>query len=1103
MVALLFAGAQMLSAQRTITGTVISADDNMGIPGVTVQVGGTTVGTSTDINGRYSINVPATATHLIFTFVGMETQEIVIGGQNTIDVTMTSEAIGLEGVVITGFGAIRREAFTGAVDVIGSDIIERSQTSNVTRALEGVVPGLQISGTTGQPGSGVEIRLRGVGSVNASNAPLWVVDGVPFSGGIEQINPDDIESIVVLRDAVAAALYGARGANGVILVTTRRGQGEPRINFSMTQGIVSRGIPEYNVMNAEEYYATVFTALKNRLMTPTAIGGQGLDEHTARQIAAGTQWAIDNHPTMMRAHSVMGSLAGYNIFNVPNTQLIDPLTGRVNVGDGSHRWDANWEDRLVRVAHRQEYNLSFSQGDRNNNLFASLAYLDEEGIVPNTRFSRLTARINTENQIRPWVRLELGLSGTHQTTNNVNTDGQAVMSNPFSFIRNVPQIFPFYLHDLQTGAQMFNDDGSPMWDFGNNQWYPNPSRPLDDPTGDPSDPTLARAFRPFTLGQNLVATLPLDESQSNVEGLNARFAAEFQIMEGLTFRSQASFDVRNNYSFVWMNMNYGDGYSVSGRLTRSQTKTQSMNFTQLLTYNTTIGRRHNITAMIGHDAYLLDHAFLTAQRTHFLFPTRELITGATNTNISSVKYEHRTEGFLASVNYNYDGRFFGSASIRRDASSRFHENNRWGTFWSIGGGWTISRENFMRDLTFLDVLRLRASYGAQGNDGTMLPAAQLGATGLNFAGINQNYYPWMGLLIARNNQGIPGFFPSTISNPELQWESQRMFNVGFDFRMFRRLSGSFEYYIRTNSDMLFLRQVPRSVAGLASVWDNIGTMRSSGVEFQLNYDIINSGDWRWSVGFNAAHYTDRMTKMAADDSLGIQMDGHRRIIEGHSVHEIWVLEQAGVDEFGRVLFTNAQELRGNVGVDRNGTPLSTATGAPFYAQGKTTTPLVHGGINTTVSWRGFDFSVMAAYSIGGWMVDANYNALLHGGPGWSNNNFHRDMHNAWTPDMGRVYGNDIIPGINPAFGNNWNTVTDRHIVSRSFFNLRNVTLGYTLPQEVSQRMRIQNLRVFMSLDNFWLLTARQGMDPQQAFLSTTVQRFFPTKTMTFGIQGQL
>jgi len=1082
LVALLLAGAQTLSAQRTITGTIISADDNSTVPGASVSVRGTTIGTVADINGRFTLNVPADATHLVFSFMGMETQEVEIGGRTTIDVQLTGEAITLGDVVITGFGTVRREAFTGAVDVIGSDLLDRSQTSNVTRALEGVVPGLQVFGTTGQPGSGVNVRLRGVGSVNASNAPLWVVDGVPFAGGIEQLNPDDIESIVVLRDAVAAALYGARGANGVILVTTRRGQGAPRINFRMTHGVVSRGVPEYDVMNAEEYYGALFTAMKNRLMAPRALGGQGMDEDIARQVAAGNQWAWDNHSNaFMGTHSVMGWLGGYNIFHTPHMELIDPITGRVNVGDGSHRWDADWESRLVKPAHRQEYQLSFSQGTRDNNFFASLSYLDEDGIVPNTGFTRLTARLATENQIRPWVRLELGLNATHQSTNNVNADGQGVIANPFGFIRNIPRIFPFYLHNLETGEQMFNEDGSPMWDFGNNVYYPNPGR-------------LLNRVRTRNPGFNLVATLPLESSRSNVEGLNARFAAEFTLLEGLTFRTQASMDIRNNYGYVWMNMQYGDARGVGGRLTRNQFKTQAMTFTNLLTYTRAFGR-HNFTAMIGHDAHMWDHEFFSAQRTHFPFPTNQLVLGATNQSITSIAYEHRTEGFLANINYDYDGRFFGSASLRRDASSRFHPDNRWGTFWSIGGGWTISREDFMSNLAFLDVLRLRTSYGAQGNDGTMRT--------LTASGVNQNFYPWMGMYIPRNNQGIPGFFPSTLSNPDLQWENQRMFNVGFDFRMFRRMSGSFEYYVRSNSDMLFQRPVPRSTAGILTVWENIGDMRSSGVEFQLNYDIINRGDLVWSVGINATHWSDRVTRLAPEDSLGI-ISGNFRIMEGHSVHEFWLREQVGIDEYGRVIFARSEERWGGstIGVDRN--LETTAVGdADFYAQGKTSVPIVHGGINTMISWRGFDLSVIAAYSIGGYMIDANYNSLIHGGLA-GGMNLHRDMLNTWTPDMGRVNSSTMLPQLNPAsgFDASWQ-VSNRHLVSRSFFNLRNITLGYTLPEELTRRARVDNVRVFVSLDNFWLATARQGMNPQQTFLGTTSHTFFPTRTMTFGIQGQL
>jgi len=1111
LVALLFAGAQMLQAQRTITGTVISADDNQSIPGVQVVVKGTTAGTTTNINGQYTLNVPSDATTLVFTFMGMETQEIEIGGRTTIDVVMSSGATTLEGVIITGYGTIRKESFTGALGVVDANVIERAQVSNVTKALEGVVPGLQVHGNTGQPGSGLNLRIRGVGSVNATNNPLIVIDGAPFSGDLSQINTDDIESIAVLRDAASAALYGARGANGVILVTTKKGRGEAKLNFRATYGVVTRGIPEYDVMSPEEYYEAMFTTIYNNL---THAAAMTWSEDRRRNLAAGSTqaWLGGNGAAAeangnMTGFSVLGWLGGYNVFNTPAGELINPLTGKVNVGNGSKKWNTDWESELIRPASRQEYQLSASKGDANNSWFASLAYLDEEGIVVNTGFKRITARLNTSNQIKKWVKLDAGLNATHQQQKNVATDGGTAIANPFGFIRYMPRIYPFHVHDLNTGTQIFNSDGTPMWDFGNNQYFPRPPGAQPNGTG-----WVNRKFSP---GQNLAASLPLEESIAQVDGMNARIATELTLMEGLTLRVQGSADLRNNFGYRWMNMLYGDAVGVSGRLYRWNYKTFSTTVMEMLTYNTTIARHHNLTAMIGHESYRYSYDYFWGHKTGFPFQTNVLDLGASIQGLESYDLQHRTEGFLFNGQYDYDGKYFASASVRRDGSSRFHESNRWGTFWSVGAGWTVTREDFMKSATFVDVLRLRTSYGSQGNDGTT------------------SYYPWMGLFSAYNNDGQTGFLATSIGNSDLKWESQKMFNVGVDFRLLKRLSGSFEAYVRTNPDMLFAKPLANST-GFTSVMENVGEMQSKGVEFQMNYDIIQRGDLRWSVGLNATHWKDKMTKMAPQDSLGLAVTGNQRIMTGHSVYEFWLREQYGVAENGQALYVTHRLPDGltglppgSIGRNRDGDPTATIGNAPLYASGKTSVPVVYGGINTSVAWKGFDLSILCSYSIGGWMIDDNYMTFFHGGAVTNAYNFHKDMKGAYVVADGTHRGaiqttinsggyvkadgsqigitkGKIIPQLNTAanWANNAWGVSDRYLISRSYFNLTNVTLGYTIPREVTQKIKIENVRAFVTMDNFFTKSAKKGMDPQQGFGGLATRTYFPTKTLTFGVNAQ-
>jgi TonB-linked SusC/RagA family outer membrane protein len=1045
LVALLFAGSQMLQAQRTITGTVISAEDNQGIPGVQVLVKGTTTGTTTNVNGQYSLSVPANATTLVFSFMGMATQEREIGGDTRIDVVMESSATALEGVIITGYGNIKRSTYTGSAEVVGSDIIERSQASNVTKALEGVIPGVQTVGNSGQPGSGMTVRIRGVGSVYANNAPLYVLDGAPYDGDISSINPDDIENISVLKDATSAALYGARGANGVIIITTKRGRGEARLNFRATYGITTRGIPEYDVLDAKEYYEALFTSLTNQYMT------QGDSKETAYQKAAG-----------LTADGVLSKVGFYNAFNVPNNQLFDPATGKVNTGSG-YRYEESWEDVMIKPAKRQEYLISGTKGDANNNIFASIGYVDEAGMLDQTGFKRLTARLNTSNQLKKWIKLEMGLGGTRQETKNNNSDETNNMINPFSSIRNTPAIFPVYQYDMATGKKMYDEFGKPLWDFGGQDGM--------------SPGTTGRPYNP---NDNVAILHSLNERNRQVDALNARLALEFNIIDGLSLRLQGSADMRNLYGFNWGNREYGTSAGYGGTLGRWQEKTFSNTLTQMLNYNKTFAGKHSVAAVAGHESYSYNFQYLYAYKEGFPWDTREMALGTEVKSATSYHDNLRLEGYFLNINYDFDGKYHGSFSLRRDGSSRFHPDTRWGNFWSFGAAWIVSREDFMSSVSFVDVLKLRASYGAQGNEPT-------------------GYYPWMGLftLTNYNQRDLTGAMHLSLDAPLLSWESQKMFNVGVDFILFKKLSGSIEYYSRNNSDMLFRRPLPPST-GIRTVWQNFGQMKTNGFEFQANYDIISSKDFKWSVGLNATHWNNKMVKMAASDSLGIA-SGNQRIQEGHSVYEFYMREFAGVNERGQALYYKADNLRGTQGLDRNNTT-TVLSEASFYWQDKTSTPKVYGGFTTTVEYKGFDLSVLCSYSLGGYMQDGYYERLMHMGF-FNGNNLHKDILKSWTPEN----QSQEFPMLNEQWAtNNYGGGTSRYLVSGSYFNLKNVTLGYTIPNNLTQKIKIESVRAFITLDNFWLKSARKGMDPQHSMAGQPdFARYFPTKTITFGIQAQL
>ncbi|MCL2502944.1 MAG: SusC/RagA family TonB-linked outer membrane protein, partial [Bacteroidales bacterium] len=766
---LLFVGSGAIYAQvQQITGVITAADDGSPLPGASVLVVGTTRSVFADAQGGYTISAPANA-RLQFTYIGFQTQEVSVSGRSTINVALEADVQMLESVVVTGYGTIRKTSYTGSAEVIRSEVIERVQTSNVTKALEGVVPGVQTVGNTGQPGSGMTIRVRGIGSVYANNSPLYVVDGSPYNGNINEINPDDIESITVLKDALSAALYGARGANGVILITTKRGRGDIKLNFKATYGLTTRGIPEYDVMNPQEFYEATFTAMTNQYMTrPT----NPMSRADAFALAAGTG-----------AGSVLNALGMYNAYLIDSDKLFDPITGKVNTGGGL-KYRETWEDELLKTAIRQEYQISASKGDAKSNYFASVSYVDEDGMVPQTSFSRLSARLNTSNQVRNWIKLELGIGATHQNTKNNQNDGSNAMNNPFSFLRNIPQIYPVYQYDMKTGQKLLNEEGKPLFDFGG------------------SDGMSPGAIgRPYNPNNNMVALLPLDEYSGEFETLNSRIALEFAIVDGLTFRLQGSADIRNHYHLQWMNRTYGNGVGVEGRLYRNQNKYMTATIQQLLNYTKSFNK-HNINATFVHESYARNSQHLETHKTGFPFDTREHSLGTVLQGITSYHDNDRIEGYALTGDYDYEGKYFIGGSFRRDGSSRFAPENRWGNFWSIGGSWHIHRESFMNSVGFVNFLKLRVSYGAQGNFPT-------------------GFYPWMGnYSLSYKNGNLPGAFHTSLDVRELKWESQRMFNVGLDFVLFKGLSGSVEYYIRDNDDMLFQRPLPPST-GITTKWQNI------------------------------------------------------------------------------------------------------------------------------------------------------------------------------------------------------------------------------------------------------------------------------------------
>lgn len=1022
-----------------ISGTVTSSEDGLAIPGVSVTVKGTTLGTITGSDGKYVISVPPNNQTLVFSFIGFKSQEISISGKTVINVALTPDLTALDEVVVIAYGTSTKSTFTGSADVVKSDQIVKIQTASAAKALEGVAAGVQVTGGTGQPGSSANIRIRGIGSVNASSSPLYVVDGAPFDGNLNSINTNDIESISVLKDATSAALYGARGANGVIIITTKKGvPGKSTINFKSTIGTASRAIPEYDRVSVKDYYELMWEGWTNAL-----VNASGNTPANAAATASGNT-----------ASGIVNKLGGYNSYDVANDQLVG-LDGKLNTNANLLYYD-DWNDNLAQNGLRQEYNLSASGGNDKSSYFASVAYLDEQGTVKWSGYKRYTGRVGAETKVNKWLKFDATVSGSMSQQDNF-VDGGTATTNPFYFGRMMGPIYPIWQRDA-TGGIVLDANGERMYDLG----------------GGTSIYKWAGHTRPYAPNSNLMLTLPLDERSTGLNTFSARIGAEITFLKDFKFRVTGNNDMSNYFITTYQNYLFADAEAVKGRSTKEYRRLTSYTINEILTWNKKFGQ-HNLSFLAGHENYSYKWENVTATRTGFTIYSTQLAAASVAEGSNSRADEYALEGYLFRGDYNLSDKYYISGSFRTDGTSRFYEDVRWGNFWSIGGSWRISQEGFMKNIAWINSLKLKASFGEQGND-------DIGT-----------YYGWQSLfeISGRNNGNYNGAIHSQLENRELKWEKNTNVNLGVDFEVFSRVTGTIEYFIRESSNLLFSVPLPQST-GLSSKWQNIGTMSNNGIEFTIGADIIKSNGFRWNLELNATSYKNEITKMPVglDGKPQEIVTGTKKLAEGHSIYDFWLREYAGVDETdgSALYFMDEKDADGNV---TGRTTTKDQNAASFYYVG-TSIPKIYGGITNTISYKGFDLSALVTYSVQGDMYDQTWASLMHTGSfgtHWSS-----DILNRWTPANTKTNV--------PRLQNNYTAATaqsSRYLTDASFVSLRNVTLSYNFPASITSKLDMAALRVFATGDNLGVLTKRKGMDPQQSFAGTTDYTYIPTKIISFGV----
>jgi len=1039
MTLLLITGSVIIAQTRQITGTVKAREDGSPIPGANVTVKGTTIGAITGTDGRYMINVPQNATTLVFSFIGMVNQEVLIEGRTTIDVVLETSMVSVDEVVVIAYGTATKTAYTGSAEVVKSDQIVKIQTASAAKALEGVAAGVQVTGGIGQPGSSANIRIRGIGSVNASSSPLYVVDGAPYDGALNSINTNDIESISVLKDATSAALYGARGANGVIIITTKKGSaGQSTINFRATVGTVNRAVPEYDRVDVKDYYELMWEGWYNALV----IASKFTPENAAATASGNTTSGLVN------------KLGGYNSYNVANDQLVG-LDGKLNPNARLLYYD-DWNENLARTGIRQDYNISLSGGNEKSKYYASVANLNEEGMVKWSYFKRLTGRVGAESQVKKWLKMDAALSGGTSKLQGFLAEG-TYTTNPFYYGRLMGPIYPIWQRDTN-GDIILDGNGDRMFDLG----------------GGTSIYKWAGHTRPYAPNSNLMLTLPMDERSTALNNFSARLGTEITFLKDFKFRVSYNTDLSNYFLTTYQNYLYADAEAVKGRSTKEYRKVISYTMNEILTWTKTLGS-HRVSLLAGHENYEYTWSNVYATRTGFTIPTTELVAASVAEGNSSSSDEYSIEGYLFRGDYNFADKYYVSGSFRTDGSSRFYSDVRWGNFWSLGGSWRITQERFMENLPWINDLKLKASFGEQGND-------DIGT-----------YYGWQSLfsISGRNNGNYNGALHSQLENKKLQWEKNSNLNVGLDFSFLDRISGTVEYFIRNSSNLLFSVPLPQST-GISSNWQNIGSMSNKGIEATLGIDILKGNLLKWNLEINATSYKNKITKMplGTDGKPQEIVSGTKKLSEGHSIYDFWLREFAGVDsEDGSILFY--KDIKDEEGEVTGRETTKDQNAASYYYVGSSI-PKVYGGITNTISVKGFELSALVTYSLGGDFYDSNWASLMHTGAFGSH--WSSDILNRWQKK------GDITDV--PRLQNNYTAATaasSRYLIDASYLSLRNVTLSYRIPVSISQKLDMSALNVFVSGDNLGLLCKRKGMDPQQSFAGTADFTYVPSRIVSVGL----
>ena len=1020
LMAILLSASAAFAQSRTVTGTVKDTDGSV-IVGATLQdkVSGQFAVTGAD--GSFKLQVSDRTSSILVMCLGYRDLEAPVTSSE-LQIVLEADVMMIDETMVIAYGQGKKTSFTGSATVVKREELEKISTSNVSQALQGLSAGVQVINSSGQPGSSGSIKIRGIGSMNASSNPLYVVDGVAYEGSINAIAPSDIESMTVLKDASATALYGSRAANGVIVITTKKGQSEEgKINFRSSIGFASMAVPFPRSLTPTELLKVTYDALYN----------QNIDSGLSKEDAG-----------VMASQLLLNEIST----NPWRTDNLMDAQGNLLVSDSDARWIADWRGEMLKSRPRQEYAVDISGKNGDTNYFFSGSYLNDKGVFTTQEFDRISARANITTKVKPWLEIGTNTNFSHSMTDSPASDTY------IWFLRTISPLYNIWKYDDATGTYAVNSNGKRIYDYG-------------------SDRIMWAAWNPLSEAD-------FDSYKTVRDNISTRNYAQFTIIPGLTFKSTIALDYYlskyDGYTSATEGLSAGEGGWAGKQYDRGVATT----WTNILNFEREIVPGHTLGVMLGEESYSKTDAGAYADRKGFPFGgLYELNSAATGVGSTSYADNYRLLSFFSRAEYDFNDKYYLSASVRTDGSSKFAPQSRWGTFWSFGASWRINNENFLSDVGWIDNLKLKASYGAVGSD-------QLGSLycyqGLYGTGYND--YQNAGVLISR------------LPNETLKWETNLQFNTGVDFAFFRRLTGSIEFFDRKSKDLLFTMPMALST-GFSGIDRNVGDVKNYGIEATFDIAVVNNDNFRWNINFNATSYRNVITSLPQSEMTA----GVFKWREGQSRYNFWGVKYAGVNpdngnaQYWMNVFDTDSKGK-EVIVDRiitENTADVTADNQKQYLG--SAIPKVFGGLTNSFAFYGFDLSVMLYYSIGGLLYDSDYSQMINYYRGSS---YHPDLlTEAWS----ETNRNATLPRFNK---NTASIFSDQYLYNNSYLRLRNVTIGYSIPAKVLDRVNIDQVRFYAQGDN--LLTfgsaVKRGTDPEQSIDGTTYNRFPTTKNVTFGVQ---